>query len=562
MRRLQGLLLGCSFAVFFALPQIEAQAQNLKIKPIRIKALMENSKQGEITLFVDSTFPITAPRTEYLRTSDGANYMFVDFPGLSWPYPAKMLKILEGDSNIQTINIGQFQSSPPIFRLAIRSKTPDSLKNISFQTTDGRLTLSWRKNEEKIPEHIAIVPAPFVSKAITPSKIAVAPPVTKTRSSLVFTTENLPDISELDSNKSGSGSSITKEETNEMSSPEADNALPPPMTPIVHLENSPSPVLTVKTDRRLTYKTFRLHEPERFVVDFENLVSLETSAPPELSGNEFLKEVRLGARHDRNPSGRLVCDLTSDTIDVEPTLSDDGQSLAMRFYQGKAERAQPIPGGIRIVLDAGHGGKDAGAQRGTSQEKEITLAITQNLKRDLEERGFKVYLTRQDDNFVSLEDRVHITNTLMPDLFLSVHINSLVTDSDLHGIETYYQTATSRMLADCVHESLVNHLDAPDRSVRKARFYVINHTPVPAILAEVGFISSKDEREKLISSDYQHRVAKALEQGVILYLAKQNELAQVDHLHVGLAKKQLESFSLNGEDRHIADSKAVWQATK
>jgi N-acetylmuramoyl-L-alanine amidase len=83
------------------------------------------------------------------------------------------------------------------------------------------------------------------------------------------------------------------------------------------------------------------------------------------------------------------------------------------------------------------------------------------------------------------------------------------------------------MFADKIHDSLVNNLEVPDRYVRKARFYVINHTSVPAVLAEVGFISCKEERERLISFDYQDRIAKALEQGVILYLVKQNQLAQV-----------------------------------
>jgi len=533
---------------------------------------MENSQHGEITLFVENSFPIAAPRTEYLRTSDGANYMFVDFAGLSWPYPSRMLKMSDGESNIQSINIGQFQNSPPIFRLAIRSKTPDSLKNISFQTTDGRLTLSWRnhKDDEIVADHIE---TPLPPERLTASRPAVAsrlavptmPPLAKKRSSLVFTTQSLPDLSELDTNtnKTSSGSSYIRDEKNEMSSPEEGNFVPTPVVaPIVQLESGPNPVLTVKADRRLTYKTFRLREPERFVVDFDNLTSLETSTAPTMSMNDFLKEVRLGAKHDRNPSGRLVCDLTSDSVDVEPSLSEDGETLSLRFVLAKAEGSKPIPGSVRIVLDAGHGGKDVGAQRGTSQEKEMTLAITEFLKRDLEERGLRVYLTRQDDTYVSLEDRVKMTNTLMPDLFVSVHINSLPQDSDLHGIETYYQTPTSRLLADCVHEALVNHLDAPDRSVRKARFYVINHTPVPAILAEVGFISSKDEREKLISSEYQRRVAKALEQGVVLYLAKQNELAQIDHSHNAIAKKQLESFSLNGEDKHIVVSRTGWQAAK
>jgi N-acetylmuramoyl-L-alanine amidase len=182
--------------------------------------------------------------------------------------------------------------------------------------------------------------------------------------------------------------------------------------------------------------------------------------------------------------------------------------------------------GLTVVLDPGHGGSDPGAQREGIQEKEITLAIVNILKKFLEDRGIKVLLTRSDDNFVSLEDRVKIANTIEPDLFLSVHINALQNDPDVHGVETYYKTPQSRELAESIHDSLVGYLGIPDRLVRKARFYVINHTDVPAVLAEVGFISSQEERQRLISSDYQDRVATALEHGVILYLAKAKELAQ------------------------------------
>src|SRR6185295_4598534 len=126
-------------------------------------------------------------------------------------------------------------------------------------------------------------------------------------------------------------------------------------------------------------------------------------------------------------------------------------------------------------------------------------------------------MTRSDDTFVSLEDRARLTNTMHPDAFVSIHINSLETDRDIKGIETYYQTEQSRGLAEKVHAQLVEKLQVPDRSVRKARFYVVNHTDRPAILAEVGFISNKDERDKLISSDYQAKVAESVGQGVILY---------------------------------------------
>ena len=81
-------------------------------------------------------------------------------------------------------------------------------------------------------------------------------------------------------------------------------------------------------------------------------------------------------------------------------------------------------------------------------------------------------------------------------------------------------------------------------------------------MAEVGFISCKDEREKLISSEYQERVAKALEHGVILYLAKQNELSANQNLRFSGRSKEVARIDLSGEDRDISMSKNGWLTGK
>src|SRR5690606_20257400 len=100
--------------------------------------------------------------------------------------------------------------------------------------------------------------------------------------------------------------------------------------------------------------------------------------------------------------------------------------------------------------------------------------IVKETERLLKQSGVKVTLTRDSDSTVTLAERVEITNKKSPDLFLSVHINSLQSTSDIHGIETYYQTPQSKALAQAIHDSLVTGLEAPDRKIRTARFYVIN----------------------------------------------------------------------------------------
>jgi N-acetylmuramoyl-L-alanine amidase len=290
--------------------------------------------------------------------------------------------------------------------------------------------------------------------------------------------------------------------------------------------------LKIKSEHSLTYNTFRLNNPERYVIDFSNCPELVDAQLPDVEGSEFIRSVRVGQPDDPGKT-RLVIDLINEPVTIKEQVQREANLLTIRLSRAieaadNAASQVPVPTGTTIVLDAGHGGSDPGAQRGDIQEKEITLGIIERLKRRLEARGFRITLTRADDTFVSLEDRVRITNSLQPALFLSVHINAMESANDIHGIETYYQTEQSRALADAIHENLVTKLDAPDRAVRKARFYVINHTPVPAVLAEVGFISNKDERDKLISSDYQIKVANALEQGVMLYLDKKLAKVQAD----------------------------------
>jgi N-acetylmuramoyl-L-alanine amidase len=286
----------------------------------------------------------------------------------------------------------------------------------------------------------------------------------------------------------------------------------------------------------LKIKSFRLHEPERHVIDIENAAYLGELTAPEMPENPYLKSVRLGSPDA--VSGRIVLDLESEQTSVAEKVDAAGSMLVIAVAKEMPtafNAPERLPPGNTIVLDAGHGGTDPGAQRGDIQEKEITLAIVEKLRKILRRQGAHVVMTRGDDTFVSLEERVKITNETAPRAFVSVHINSLESNDSISGIETYYLHPPSKALAASIHSALVKKLGAPDRSVRTARFYVVNHTPYPAVLAEVGFISNKEERDKLISFDYQQKVAEALAQGVIVYIAhhRPDEAVSVAAVHSG-----------------------------
>lgn len=308
----------------------------------------------------------------------------------------------------------------------------------------------------------------------------------------------------------------------------------PPGVPMARLSvvsdtdnKEPNAAIQVLAERNITYKSFRLHSPERYIIDLDKPADLDEATVSLFQDNALCRSVRIGMMDKK--TCRLVFDLASDSVQVqEKTFAEDGTVLTLKIFNQapsamtKSNSNLPLEG-VSLVLDAGHGGSEPGAIRGEAREKEMTLAIINQLKKRLEASGAFITMTRSDDTFVSLEDRVKITNLVMPKAFISVHINSLEGTSDIKGVETYFQTEQSRPLAEAVHTCLYTSLGVPNRGVRKARFYVINHTTVPAILAEVGYISNKDEREKLISSDYQGKIADALAQGVILYVNKNPE---------------------------------------
>ena len=216
---------------------------------------------------------------------------------------------------------------------------------------------------------------------------------------------------------------------------------------------------------------------------------------------------------------------------------------------------------MRIVVDAGHGGWDLGTvgRRGLL-EKDLVLEIARRLGKLLETRlGSDVIYTRHDDNYIPLDERAGIANQAQADLFVSVHANY----SDLpsaRGVETYYTnffsapdvkntetrdngngnkngvTATlspgqlhgrieqSRRLAASVQRSLYGTLAVQnpglrDRGVKEAGFVVLTGTAMPGILAEVSFVSSPTDEQRLRSDGYREQIAEALYKGIARYAA-------------------------------------------
>ena len=129
-------------------------------------------------------------------------------------------------------------------------------------------------------------------------------------------------------------------------------------------------------------------------------------------------------------------------------------------------------------------------------------------------------MTRDEDKTLSLEDRVTFAEEIKPDIFVSIHVNSSQ-GTTATGIETHYYHDYSIQLGNFVQNSMKKYINSPDRGLQKSKFYVINHTTMPAILVEIGFISNEGERAELVSESRQQATAKAIAEGIMNYYKEQ-----------------------------------------
>jgi N-acetylmuramoyl-L-alanine amidase len=186
----------------------------------------------------------------------------------------------------------------------------------------------------------------------------------------------------------------------------------------------------------------------------------------------------------------------------------------------------PVPrarqGQLTVVLDPGHGGGDPGAIGiGGIREKDITLAISRRIQQSLQDKGINALITRADDTEVELQPRVDYADRANADVFVSVHANSIsLSRPDVSGLETYYYSSGLR-LAQTIHNSLLERTTLDDRGVRRARFYVLVNTSMPAVLVETGFVTGSDDAARFRDPAALNGIADGITAGILQYLGVQ-----------------------------------------
>jgi N-acetylmuramoyl-L-alanine amidase len=367
----------------------------------------------------------------------------------------------------------------------------------------------------------------------------------------------------------------------------------PHVTGVRHWSSSDSSTVVLDLEDQVQYEAHRLTGPDRIYFDLHDTQLVNDLINKTIDvGDTLISRIRVA--QPVTGMTRIVLETKTDTsfsVSLEPnpyrlivevhktgTTPKGAVNLFPNTPEGEKKLAIVIPPPtkedlqlkarvpkMRIVVDAGHGGWDLGTvgRRGLL-EKDLVLEIAQRLGKLLESRlGSDVVYTRQDDNYIPLDERAEIANQSQADLFVSVHANY----SDLpsaRGVETYFTNSfsapgskdaakdadthsvagslksavmpsltpadlhdrieQSRRLALSVQRSLYGTLSGQnpglrDRGIKEAGFVVLTESAMPGILAEVSFVSSPTDEQKLRSDGYREQIAEALYRGIARYAA-------------------------------------------
>ena len=391
-----------------------------------------------------------------------------------------------------------------------------------------------------------------------------------------------PVSDEIDESAQGDPAAVTLAQDAQPKS-----SLLPQVTGVRHWSSSDSSTVVIDLQDQVQYEAHKLANPDRIYFDLHDTSLVAGLLGKTIDvGDELLMRIRVA--QPMAGITRVVLDTkpgSSFSVSLEPNpyrlVAEIHPKGAKASPGGQADLFSPAPAapaplsastankpslpaaaGMRIVLDAGHGGWDLGTVgRQGLLEKDLTLDIVGRLGNLLEKRlGAEVIYTRQDDNYIALDRRAEIANQAQAELFVSIHANN----SDIasaRGVETYYtntfssahayshsdaagatlqtvgfanidirdKVLESRKIALDIQRALYGALAAKnpgirDRGVKRASYVVLTGTSMPAVLAEVSFVSSPADEANLQNANYRQMIAEALYKGIARYCDTQRNV--------------------------------------
>jgi N-acetylmuramoyl-L-alanine amidase len=332
-------------------------------------------------------------------------------------------------------------------------------------------------------------------------------------------------------------------------------------------KGSPPPSLTAANREPVTVNAIELkNNGAELVIDADGPISYENGWDPETSAYKLtLYSARLGdsvkvTRPENNASVLWIKATQQDaetvvirllpgagvqigqveqgnnsqqlSLNLQPNrMTSQGDNVAIAVPSPNNSAPLPVPNNtpaptprptnarMVVVIDAGHGGGDPGAIGiGGLREKDVVIDISRQVAQILEQNGVSAIMSRNDDREIDLAPRTQLANRVNANLFVSIHANAInMSRPDVNGIETYYYES-GRRLADYIHSSILNSLNVNDRGVRRARFYVLRHTRMPAVLVETGFVTGRDDARMLANAGERSRMAEAIARGILNYI--------------------------------------------
>ncbi len=349
---------------------------------------------------------------------------------------------------------------------------------------------------------------------------------------------------------------------------------------INHFSSQDYTRVVIELSEQVEFNKYKISNPERIFFDFKNSYitrEIKTVLPV---GDGILKCVR--ASQYNNETVRVVLDI-EEISDWKYFVIENPTRLVIDLTGKNKNNSLPVfPARRRIVIDPGHGGHDPGAVGPKKlYEKDVVLDIALKLKKILKNNPMnEVFLTRETDIYLPLEERTAIANKKKADLFISIHANASPNRA-ARGIETYLLNWTddeeamkvaarenkislnkmramkkqfdiletiktdlmrenkrdeSVKLANYIQRAMISNVngkykDIIDHGVKQAMFYVLLGANMPSILAEVSFISNPHEENLLSNETYREEIAKAIAEGIDTYFKSTPAIQKVAELN-------------------------------
>ena len=172
-----------------------------------------------------------------------------------------------------------------------------------------------------------------------------------------------------------------------------------------------------------------------------------------------------------------------------------------------------------IVIDPGHGGEDPGAPALSYNEKQATLKTALTLATRLEQAGVNVILTRDSDEFISLNDRAYASNQALADAFISIHYDSTDTPNEISGTTTYYYHEKDKKLAKTINDQLKVNSPLPNNGNRFGNYYVLRENTQPSVLLELGYLNNTVDQSTIYTDSYRAFAVESIYQALNNYFS-------------------------------------------